>query len=239
VCEGEPSEKLDWFKIINIAGMKLTDQELRNAIYTGPWLADAKKWFSKTGCPAAAIGDKYVNGSPIRQEILETALEWISANEVEQYMADHQKYPNASELWIYFQAVITWVEAVFPKYRKEMKGVEWGFLYNQFSQGVYGSKLLEEQILKLIDDDEVGSHKGIYSYLLTGDERFLNLRRFDDKIKRRVFERQKGFCAKCHKICDIGEMEADHITPWSEGGKTNEENCQLLCMRCNRTKGGK
>lgn len=239
VCEGTDQEKLDWFKIINIAGEKLTDQELRNAIYTGPWLADAKRWFSKTGCPAYAIGEKYVNGSPIRQDFLETALEWISGKEVEKYMADHQHYPNASELWIYFQAVITWVQAVFPKYRREMKGVEWGYLYNQFSQGVYDANALEEQALKLIDDDEVQNQKGIYTYLLTGDERALNLRKFDEKIKRRVYERQKGICVKCKKHFDISEMEADHITPWSEGGKTIEANCQLLCQRDNRSKGGR
>lgn len=170
---------------------------------------------------------------------METALEWISGNKVEEYMADHQQYPNASELWIYFQAVITWVQAVFPNYRREMKGVEWGFLYNQFSQGIYDAKALEAEILKLLDDEEVTSHKGIFSYLLTGDERFLSLRKFDEKMKRRVYERQKGICVKCKKHFDISEMEADHITPWREGGKTNEANCQLLCQRDNRSKGGR
>ncbi len=137
VCDGTDGEKLDWFKIINIAGEKLTDQELRNAIYTGPWLADAKRWFSKRGAPAAAIGDKLVTGAPIRQEYLETALDWLSNGAIEHYMAEHQDDQNANELWTYFQTVINWVNVTFPKYRKEMKGVAWGRLYNK-----YGKELL-------------------------------------------------------------------------------------------------
>jgi uncharacterized protein with ParB-like and HNH nuclease domain len=120
-CEGTDKEKLDWFKTINIAGEKLTDQELRNAIYTGTWLTEAKKYFSKSGCPAYAIGSDYLNGSPIRQDYLETAIAWISENKIEQYMAENQHKPNANELWLYFQSVINWIKAVFPNYRKEMK----------------------------------------------------------------------------------------------------------------------
>ena len=128
-CEGTDSEKLDWFKIINIAGEKLYDQELRNAVYTGPWLADAKLKFSKTGCAAYGLGKDYVSGSPIRQEFLETAIDWINDGKIEEYMSKHQHDQNANELWLYFQSVIQWVTATFPAYRKEMKGVRWGELF--------------------------------------------------------------------------------------------------------------
>ncbi len=240
VCDGTPSEKLEWFKIINIAGEKLTDQELRNAIYTGPWLTDAKRWFSKTGCPAYQIGEKYVSGSPIRQEFLETALDWISAGDIEGYMSAHQHDPDARELWEHFQRVIEWVQTVFPRYRKEMKGLDWGRLYREHGHRTdLDPDALEARIQELLDDDEVQSNKGIYEYLLTGNEKTLNLRTFDDKTKRKVYERQGGICPMCQKPFDIQDMEADHIVPWSQGGKTVIENCQMLCKLCNRTKGGK
>lgn len=240
VCEGDDQEKLDWFKIINIAGEELTDQELRNAIYTGPWLADAKRWFSKTGCPAYAIGEKYVNGSPIRQDFLETALEWISSGDVEGYMSVHQHDPDAQELWQHYQAVLDWVKRVFPNYRKEMKGLDWGKFYRDHGQRKdLNAATLESRIKELIDDDEVQSVKGIYEYLLTNNEKTLNLRTFDDKMKRKKYEEQKGICPMCKKHFEIGEMEADHILPWHNGGKTVLENCQMLCKMDNRTKSGK
>ena len=132
ICTGNDKERLDWFKTINITGEKLTDQELRNVNYTGTWLTDAKRYFSKTNCVAANLASRYMNGAPIRQDYLETALRWISAGNIEEYMAQHQNAPNATELWLYFQRVINWVQAVFPKYRKEMKGLDWGRLYNSF-----------------------------------------------------------------------------------------------------------
>lgn len=241
VCEGEPSEKLDWFKIINIAGLKLTDQELRNAIYTGPWLADAKKWFSKTGCPAAQIGDKYVNGSPIRQEILETALEWISGDKVEDYMADHQHDKDAQELWQHFQEVIAWIERIFPTYRaKMMKGLNWGKFYREHGHRKdLNAAKFEKEIERLILDDEVEAKKGIYEYLLTGNVKTLSLRTFSEKDKLAAYERQKGKCPICKKSFEFQKMEADHIIPWSKGGKTEPKNCQMLCMMDNRTKSGK
>lgn len=241
VCEGEPSEKLDWFKIINIAGLKLTDQELRNAIYTGPWLADAKKWFSKSGCPAAQIGDKYVNGSPIRQEILETALEWISGDQPEDYMADHQHDANASELWQHYQEVIAWIERTFPTYRaKMMKGLDWGRFYREHGQRKdLNAAELDKRIAALIQDDEVEAKRGIYEYLLTDNEKTLSLRTFSEAIKLAAFEKQKGVCPVCKKTFEFGQMEADHIVPWHKGGKTMPENCQMLCMLDNRTKSGK
>ena len=241
-CEGTDKERLDWFRIINIAGEKLTDQELRNAVYTGHWLSDAKLKFSKSSCVAYLLandGGSLVNGSPIRQEYFETALSWISEGKIEDYMAKHQHDKNAEELWQYFQNVNAWVRKTFTKYRKEMKGVEWGRLYNKYKKVAYDAKEIEGETLKLIDDDEVQSLKGIYEYILTDEEKHLNLRQFDDKTKRKVFEKQKGKCVWCKKTFEFEEMEADHITPWHEGGKTTAENCQMLCKEHNRTKSGK
>ena len=239
ICEGTDSEKLDWFKIVNIAGEKLTDQELRNAVYAGPWLTDAKRHFSKTGCPAYGLADKYMAGSPIRQDYLEAVLRWISDGEIEEYMASHQHDDNASELWQYFRTVINWVETIFPNYRKEMKGIQWGDLYNQFHEVSYNAEKLEEIIVQLMQDEDVTNKRGVYEYLLSGDERCLNIRTFTDNMKREAYERQKGVCAKCGKHFELSEMEADHITPWSEGGKTVAENCQMLCKDCNRRKSDK
>jgi hypothetical protein len=238
-CEGNDKEKLDWFKIINIAGVKLTDQELRNAIYTGTWLTEAKKHFSKSGCPAYAIASDYLKGVSIRQEYLETAINWISDGEIEGYMAKNQHEPNANELWLYFQNVINWVNVIFPKYRKEMKGVSYGILYNKFKDKKFDSKKLEEEITKLMQDEDVTKKSGIYQYLLTRNEKYLSIRAFTDKQKREVYEKQKGICAKCKKEFELSEMEADHITPWHEGGKTISKNCQMLCKHDNRIKSGK
>lgn len=238
-CEGNDKEKLDWFKTINIAGEKLTDQELRNAIYTGTWLTDAKRHFSKSNCPAYNIANDYLNGSPIRQDYLETAINWISNENIEMYMADNQHKPNANELWLYFQSVINWIKVVFPNYRKEMKGVSYGVLYNQFKDTEFDSKKIESEVTKLMQDEDVTKKSGIYEYVLTRNEKFLNIRAFTDKQKRETYEKQKGFCTKCNEHFEIEEMEADHITPWHEGGKTTPENCQMLCKLDNRTKSGK
>jgi HNH endonuclease/Protein of unknown function DUF262 len=239
VCDGTDSEKLDWFKIINIAGEKLSDQELRNAIYTGAWLADAKRWFSRTGCPAYQIGEKYVSGSTIRQEFLEKALEWISSNKIEDYMSRHQQDADAQELWQYFQAVIAWVQRIFPEYRKIMKGLDWGGFYNEHKDDKLNAAKLEQRLVELIEDDEVNNKKGIYEYLLTRNEKTLSLRAFDAKTQIKIYEKQKGICPICKKHFPIDAMEADHIIPWSKGGKTLPENCQMLCKMDNRTKSGK
>lgn len=239
VCEGTEKEKLDWFKIINISGEELTQQELRNAVYTGKWLSDAKKYFSKTGCPAYAISSNYMSGTPIRQDYLETAINWISNGKIEEYMAKHQHAKNANELWLYFQSVINWVKVVFPKCRKEMKGLAWGPLYNQYKDKQFDSEKLEERLVELFMDDDVTSKKGAYLYLIDGKEKHLSIRAFTPAMKRSAYEKQKGICKKCGKTFEISEMEADHITPWSQGGKTNVENCQMLCKNCNRTKSSK
>lgn len=238
VCDGSDGEKLDWFRIINIAGEKLTEQELRNAIYTGPWLADAKRFFSKTGAPAAAIGSTLVNGSPIRQEFLETALDWLSAGKIDDYMADHQHDPNANTLWTYFQNVINWVNLTFPNYRREMKGVEWGVLYNSHKDRTLNTATLEAKVARLMEDEDVTRKSGSYDYVLSGSERALSLRSFTDKMKREAFERQKGVCPACSKTYVITEMEADHTTPWSKGGRTIAANCRMLCKADNRIKSG-
>jgi len=238
-CEGNDKEKLDWFKTINIAGEKLTNQELRNAIYTGTWLTEAKKYFSKTGCPAYNIGNDYMTGSPIRQDYLETAISWLSNENIEQYMAKNQHNPNASELWLYFTSLMTWIKVVFPKYRKEMKGINYGFLYNNYKDKQFDAKKLEEEITLLMQDEDVTKKSGIYEYVLTRNEKYLSIRAFTDKQKREAFERQKGVCVKCGVEFEINEMEADHITPWHEGGKTTAENCQMLCKYDNRIKSGK
>lgn len=239
ICDGTDSEKLEWFKTINIAGEKLSNQELRNAVYTGPWLSSAKQKFSKTGCMAYKIGEKYMSGSPIRQEYLETAISWINNGKIEEYMSIHQQDDNADELWQYFRAVIEWVELKFPKYRKEMKGIAWGELYNKYKDKSLDAKKLEAELEKLMMDDEVTNKKGVYPYVLSHDERHLNLRAFSDSQKRKTYEKQKGICPMCKEHFEIEQMEADHITPWSQGGKTNDENCQMLCKECNRRKSDK
>ena len=240
-CEGTDKERLDWFRIINIAGEKLTDQEIRNAVYTGPWLSDAKLKFSKTNCAAyllASDGGSLLKGSPIRQEYLEAALSWINNEEVADYMAKHQHDSNADELWNYFQNVIAWVRKTFTNYRKEMSGVNWGDLYNQFKDKKLNANKLETDIAELMQDEDVTKKSGIYPYVLTRQEKYLSIRAFTDKMKREAYEKQKGICMKCKKRFEIEEMEADHIKPWHEGGKTISENCQMLCKEDNRTKSG-
>ena len=239
LCSGTDSEKLEWFRTINIAGEKLTDQELRNAGYSGPWVSDAKRYFSKTACPAYLLGSKYMKGSPIRQDYLEAVIRWISKDSIEKYMAEHQHNANANELWLYFVSIINWVKVLFPKYRKEMANVPWGVLYNEHKGQAFDAKDLETKVAGLMADSDVTKKSGIYDYVITGNENSLNIRAFDDNMKREVYERQKGICCKCQKHFDIGEMEADHITPWHLGGKTVTSNCQMLCRNCNRTKSGK
>lgn len=239
VCSGTDSEKLDWFKTINIAGEKLTDQELRNAVYSGSWVADAKRYFSKNSCAAYGLGGDYLTGSAIRQDYLETVIKWISKDNIELYMANHQHAPNANELWLYFQMVINWVKVVFPTYRREMKGIDWGLLYNDFKEVSFDSAKLEEEISQLMQDDDIGNKKGIYTYVLTRKEKHLNIRLFSNNQKREAYERQKGICPICQTHFELEGMEADHITPWHEGGKTTAENCQLLCREDNRRKSGK
>lgn len=240
LCDGDADEKLSWFRIINIAGEKLTEQELRNAVYTGTWLTAAKAWFSRTGCPAYQLGERYMHGSPIRQDYLEKSLEWIAHStgiSIEDYMSAHQHDADSQELWQYFQEVIAWVQRLFPEYRKKiMQGLDWGVLYNVYGRDRFNAVELEQKIVVLINDDEVDNKRGICEYLLTGREKLLNLRTFGDKARIVAYEQQKGICPVCNDPYAIDVMEADHITPWSKGGKTVQENCQMLCQKDNRAK---
>jgi hypothetical protein len=198
----------------------------------------AKPIFSKSNCPAYNLGNDYINGSPIRQDYLETTIAWIGHGDVEGYMAAHQHDPNANTEWLYFQAVIAWVKATFPKYRREMKGLQWGPLFEKYKDVPQDADKLEAQVSQLMADEDVTKKSGIYGYVLTGDERYLSIRAFSDNQKREAFERQKGVCVKCKKTFELADMEADHITPWSKGGPSIAENCQMLCKDDNRRKSG-
>lgn len=238
-CTGNDSEKLGWFRTINIAGEELTQQELRNAVYAGSWVSEAKKIFSKNGCPAYGLGSKYMKGSPIRQDYLETVIRWFNDGDIEGYMAVHQHDPNANELWLYFQAVVAWVNSTFPNYRALMKGLPWGAFYNQYKDKSWDSAKLEEQIAALIQDDDVTNKKGAYAYVLSGHEKYLNIRAFSLSERLAAYERQHGICPVCGEHFELSEMEADHITPWRDGGRTSAVNCQMLCIEDNRRKGAK
>ncbi|MCD8297062.1 MAG: HNH endonuclease, partial [Prevotella sp.] len=240
ICEdGTDTEQLDWFKIINIAGETLTDQEMRNAVYTGPWITDAKLKFSKTNCVARLLGERYMSGSPIRQDYLETVLRWISNGNIKEYMAEHQHDDNADREWQYFQRVIAWVESLFPRehYRREMRGLAWGELYNKYKDIDITASFLESEVERLMMDDDVTNKRGIYDYVLSHDERKLNIRAFSPAMKRAAYERQKGICSLCGQHFEFGKMQGDHIVPWSKGGTTTADNCQMLCQRCNATRG--
>lgn len=243
VCEGTDEEKLKWFQTINIAGERLTNQEIRNAIYSGTWVTQAKRRFSKTGCVAYKIGSDFMSGSPIRQDYFETALKWIGNAQgltIENYMARHQHDTDADELWQYFQDVVHWTEKLFGrKYKKEMKGVEWGLLYNRHRDTTLTATAISQQMVKLMADSDVQKKSGIFAYILDGDEHHLGIRAFDANTRREVYERQGGKCVLCGQAFDIDTMEADHITPWVEGGRTIAENCQMLCRDCNRRKGAR
>ncbi len=257
VCEGTDKEKLDWFKTINIAGEKLTDQEMRNAMYTGPWLYDAKRHFSKSNCAAYNLANKYMNGDTLRQAYLETALKWISDAQgiaIEDYMARHQNDQDADELWQYFVKVINWVETLYldtnknAVYKNKMNNVNWGALYNKYHDNNYNSNNLRAEAEKLYNDTYVTDNRGIFEYVLSPhnkeDLRMLNIRVFDERTKQIVYNKQNGICPDCssqgiEKHYEINEMEADHVTAWSKGGSTTPDNCQLLCIHHNRLKGNK
>ena len=243
ICEGTDEEQLKWFNIINIAGEKLTEQEIRNAVYSGAWVTQAKRRFSKTGCVAYKIGSDFVSGSPIRQDYFEKALKWIGdaqGKTIEKYMAEHQHDTDADQLWQYFQDVIHWTEKLFGrKYKKEMKGVDWGLLYNQHRDTTLTATAIGEEVSRLMADSDVQKKSGIFAYVFDHDIRHLGIRAFDDNTRREVYEKQKGICAICGKQFEIEQMEADHITPWVEGGRTVAENCQMLCRDCNRRKSSK
>lgn len=257
LCEGTNSEKLGWFRTINIAGEKLTDQELLNATFYGPFVTAAKKYFSKNGCPAYGIASDYLSGSPIRQEYLETAIEWINDGQVDKYMSAHQHDTNANELWLYFKGVIDWVTATFPKKRAQMKMVKWGPLFKKYKGAKLDPAALEKRIAELMADVDVKSKRGIYEFVLSGETelKLLEVRVFDEKTKLAAYGKQtklaeeakESNCPMCAtgknanatRIYELGEMDADHVTAWSKGGATDLENCEMLCIPHNRSKGNR
>ena len=249
VCEGAASEKLEWFKTINIAGKALNEQEIRNAIYAGPFVSDAKRHFSKSNCGAYKLGKDLVNGTPIRQDFLKKALEWMAEHENREgkaqnpvsYMAQHQHDPNANNLWTYFQNVLNWAITNFEmkKFKKIMKGLDWALYYDNYHDKTLDTVEMAKQISALMRDDEIQRQSGIIPYVLTGDEQHLDLRAFPEDIKLAVWEKQNHICPLCGKEYDFEFMEGDHIKPWREGGRTVIENCQMLCRDCNRHKGAK
>lgn len=239
-CEGTEDEKLRWFEVINIAGETLKKQELRNAIYTGPWLTDAKRYFSRENQAAHLLARDYVNvGEVDRQALLEKAITWVAAkgdDNIKAYMNDHRLDPNASALWTYFKSVIDWAKLTFPKVRSHLKPVHWNELYERFKDTTLDAEALELEVKRLMQDSEVEKKSGIYEYVLTRDERVLGLRTFDENLKREAYERQDGVCPQCGEHYEFNEMDGDHILPWLRGGKTTAENCQMLCVRDNRSR---
>ena len=245
VCTGEPREKLDWFKVINVAGKELTPQELRNTIYFGTFLFDAKRYFSRSGCAAYRIGSDYLNKSWNRQEYLETAIKWLVSDpknkykDIEDYMAVHHHDENAEPLWDYFRSVIGWIESTFTVKRSPMKTVDWGFLYNTFHMHGYNPESIETEVKELMGNGDVQKKSGIYPYVLTREEKHLNLRAFSEDMKWTVYENQGRRCAISGKECRFEDMEADHIKPFIEGGKTVLENLQMISKEENRRKGAR
>jgi hypothetical protein len=256
-CEGKESEIKEWFKTINIAGVPLTSQELLNAIYSGPFVTLAKEEFSNTKNSNIQKWSAYVSGNVNRQQFLETALEWVSKSDVESYMSKHRFDKNIRELKEYFNKVINWISSVFKDVEKEMCGLDWGKLYERFHHKSYNSKKISNELLKLYSDPFVKNRKGIFEYILAGstDTKLLDIRVFDESTKRSVYETQlkiakqnkKSNCSYCSighdvnksKIWKINEMEADHVSAWSKGGKTNVANCEMLCKTHNRAKGNR
>ncbi len=245
-CEGGDEEKLDWFRVVNIAGERLTEQELLNAVYAGPWLADAKRWFSRTNCPATMLASHLLKGVPIRQEVLETVFLWAARAEgiegaegdaIREFMARHQNDADAKPLWEWFRGCVKWVEKTFYVQRREMKGLPWGIFYLQHGKRKLDPDQLEKEIQRLMADDDVTRKSGVYEYLLTGEERVLSIRAFDKSMARAAWERQKHACASCGAVLPFERMQADHDIPWSKGGRTVSENCKMLCAACNRKKG--
>lgn len=247
ICEGTEEEKIGWFQTINLAGEELENQEILNAVLHSSWLTDAKSAFSRRNCAAYKRYGKYMNGDYIRQKYLETAFKWAADAEgisgkdaVAQYMQKHRFDQNADVLWKYFEDVFTWVEKVFGKYDKTMKGLPWGLFYNAHKDDKLDSAHIQTRIAELMADREVQKKSGIYQYLLEGEtaeaERYLSCRQFDDDQKKTMYANQGGRCRLCNKPFDLEKMHADHVIPWSRGGKTSIENGQMLCIQCNLKK---
>ncbi|MBR5626988.1 MAG: DUF262 domain-containing protein [Thermoguttaceae bacterium] len=257
VCEGKPSEIQEWFETINIAGVPLVKQELRNASYHGPFVTKARAVFSNTGNSNMNRWQAYINGNPKRQAILETALDWVSNGDIDGYMASHRMDTNIEELEKHFNTVIDWVDSLFDYTGNEVCGLEWGRLYREYHKNAYSKDEVTNRVNELIEDTQVTNKRGIFEYILGGEKNraLLNVRVFDEKTKKAVYERQtkkakaenKSNCPLCaisnnnnaSRIYKLNEMDADHVTAWSKGGSTDESNCEMLCKTHNRAKGNK
>lgn len=256
-CEGEESEIKEWFKTINIAGVPLNAQELRNAIYSGPFVTLCKEEYSNSQNANIQKWSAYIRGSANRQEILECALDWVSKGKIDNYMSSHRKETNISELKSYFTSVIDWVSTTFIDVEKEMCGLEWGRLYETYHKTAYNPNRVSEQVRELYGDPFVKNRKGVFEYILGGsnDTKLLQVRVFDEATKKSIYAKQTkeakskniSNCPLCAvgnnanktKIWKINEMDADHVTAWSKGGATERENCEMLCKTHNRAKGNK
>ena len=257
ICEGEESEIKEWFKTINIVGVPLNNQELLNAIYSGPFVTLAREEFSNSQNANIQKWSAYIKGDVNRQEYLATALNWVSKNNIDKYMSQHRFDTNINELKTYFNSVITWVSIVFKDVKPEMRGLEWGRLYETYHNNSYDPNKVSEILNKLYIDEQVQDRKGVCEYILGGckDTKLLNIRVFDDNTKKVVYERQTqsarakntSNCPLCSlgndsnkdKIWDLKDMDADHVTAWSKGGSTDIKNCQMLCQTHNRAKGNR
>lgn len=252
-CEGTETELMAWFETINVAGVPLTKQEIRNANYSGPFVTLAREYFSNTASPQVPRWQNYLAKDQARQYWLETALDWASDGNIATYMADHRHDTDIQHLFESFWAVLNWIEATFPVYYKEMDGLPWGRLYREHHGVKRDPDKVSQWVADLMIDDEVTKKKGIFEYVLSGNAKHLSLRAFDKKDKRTLYDRQtkaaqeasKSNCPYCAELVDdprsttiypIEKMEADHITPWSDGGKTTLENGQMLCKKHNRDK---
>ncbi|MXX96950.1 MAG: DUF262 domain-containing protein [Rhodothermaceae bacterium] len=243
VCEGDADELMRWFKTINTGAKELSDQELRNSIYNGPWVTDAKHYFTKKG-GQAELCKTYMGGRRDRQDHLERILQWVTGSardhDIRSYMAKRKKDKDAKRLWTYFREVKGWIDRLFNAHRA-MKQVNWGVLHRKYGDREYDAEHTRTVATKLMNDDEVQKKSGVYEYVLGGQvtESLLNLRTFDDKVKFKVYAKQDGKCNRCGAEIKKHEAHADHIKPWSKGGKTDEENCQVLCAPCNLHKGAR
>lgn len=256
-CEGTETEIKQWFKTINIAGVPLNDQEVANAIYSGPFVTKAKEEFSNSQNANIQKWSAYAKGPANRQKFLETALDWVSKGNIDNYMAKHRFDNNINELKTYFNSVIDWVSTTFDDVEKEMCGLEWGRLYEEHHHKPYDPKKVSEQVQKLIEDSYVTNKRGIFEYILGGstDTKLLAVRVFSEATRKSVYAKQKKeaetagtsncpLCAIGHdankkKIWTLAEMDADHVSAWSRGGATDETNCQMLCKTHNQAKGNR
>lgn len=251
-CKGTDSEKLEWFKTINIAGLKLNNQELRNAVYYGQWLTSAKESFSRISGSGIRYGNSdgfnLLNGVVERQMVLERVLSWVSHSlypnvtdknvRICKYMDKYKAEKNAEKLTKYFTQVIDWVKLNFKNYNSIMKDVEWGILYNKYKNNDYSPLELADEIKELLSSKDVINKIGVYEYVLSKDKNLLEKRAFSKKIKLEIFEKQRSgvttaYCNDCREDFELKDLHADHIVPYSLNGKTDIDNCQLLCRDCN------